>query len=78
MAEDNKKLVVVVDRREGDWAILKFPGGQTVKIETDLLPEGAAEGAALDVFFSADEKATRERSTTAKALLNELLKNSGE
>lgn len=78
MAEESKKLVVVIDRREGDWAILKFPGGQTVKIETDFLPEGAAEGAALDVFFSADKKATAERSAAAKDLLNELLKNSGE
>lgn len=78
MAEENKKLVVVVDRREGDWAILKFPGGQTVKIEKDMLPEGAVEGSALDLFFSADKKATAERSAAAKDLLNELLKNPGE
>ena len=74
--QDNKKyLKGAIDRFEGKLAIIKFKDGQEVHWPIKDLPEEAKEGTALRLILTTSESDEEEREETAKALLNEILKN---
>lgn len=70
-----KKFSVVIDRFEGEKAILKLEDGQTLIIPIDYLPEEATEGSIISLSFGQPAEETEARQAQAKALLNEILKN---
>lgn len=65
---------VVIDRIEEDKAILTSPGMEII-IPKVLLPKGSHEGDALVLSLVTKEIYTKKREATAKALLNEILRN---
>lgn len=73
MAKEN--LSAIIDRFEGEKAVLKFPDGQTLIVPIDYLPEDASESSALKVFFGGDIGQEEEKEQLAKKMLNELLKS---
>lgn len=51
--------MIVVDRIEGDRAVLEI-GGETVEVPASALPPGTREGATLVLVASGDEAAVRQ------------------
>jgi hypothetical protein len=68
----------VIDRLEGDKAVIRLDDGQQVIWPMADLPEGAAEGEAvrLVLYTAKDDQAEREQ--MAKTILNEILKDQSE
>jgi hypothetical protein len=67
----------VIDRFEGDFAVLEAPEGGTVDVQRAKMPAGAKEGDALKYdeasgIYSPDEEATRLRGEKIKELMDEL------
>ncbi len=57
-------MEAIIDRIEGDKAVVILKDGQQLIIPVSKLPPGAGEGAALTISFEADpseEKRRRER-----------------
>ena len=67
----------VVDRIEGDKAIIRLDDGQEIAWSKGNLPPDACEGSAVRVLVTTAQEDTAERIRIAKALLNEIL-GSGE
>lgn len=63
----------IIDRFEGDKAVLKSEDGMVVAWPKNKLPDGAREGSVL--FFSIQNKegAEKENKNLAKKILNEIL-----
>lgn len=68
------QIKLIIDRFEGNQAVLIASDGQTIIWPKDKLPAGAREGAALN--FEVAEKAEREKKDrqTAKEIINEIIK----
>jgi hypothetical protein len=68
-------MEAIIDHLEGDYAILKLPDGQEIKLPINELPVGYQEGRSiwlkLEVFSSSLEK---DQGKSWKNLLNEILK----
>ncbi len=67
----------VVDRIEGDKAVIRFDGGQELVWSKENLPPDAREGSAVRVLVTTAQEDTAERVRIAKALLNEILGSGG-
>ena len=68
-------LKAVIDRFEGDYAILLF-GEDEIKVDIPkvLLPEGSKEGSWLNVSFGLDLEETKSREDRIKSKLDKLKK----
>lgn len=64
--------LAIIDRFEGDWAILELPDKTTFNFPRSFLPKGAKEGDVLKFDISIDKEATKERREHMKNLLDEL------
>ena len=70
-----KKLTAVLDRIEGERAVLiAGADGQTISLPAKFLPENAKEGDAVFVAISLNEDEAASDSQRAKDILNEILK----
>lgn len=63
--------MLVVDRFEGEWAVLEWEG-RTFTVPRGLLPEGVREGDCLRWTVEVDRAATAARRDRVRALLEEL------
>jgi hypothetical protein len=71
----NKFKMAVVDRIEGDFAVLVFDDdAQKLNWPRADLPAGVVEGDRLKVVLLSDKDERKEKEELAKAVLNELLK----
>jgi hypothetical protein len=79
----DRQEVWIVDRFEGDYAVVERALHETLHVPRALLPAGVREGDALRVTVSAggeevrlaiarDAKETRRRATEARRILGEL------
>ncbi len=71
-------LKVVIDRIEGNSAVLKTDDGQEILWPTKNLPEDAKEGTAARLVLSTSRSDEEERTKLAKTLLNEILQTKKE
>lgn len=69
-----QKISVVIDRFEGEKAVLKLEDGQTLIVPIEFLPEEASEGDVLRLSFGNDREEKEKKENLAKSLLNEMLK----
>lgn len=60
---EERTLFWVIDRIEGDIAVVEIAVGKTVNIPLSALPEGAKEGTVLRIAVDEDEKARRKKKT---------------
>ncbi|MDO9536146.1 MAG: DUF3006 domain-containing protein [Bacillota bacterium] len=67
------KMKAVIDRYEGDYAVVLF-GDEEIKVDIPiaLLPEGAKEGSWLKVSLELDPEGTKEQKEKIKDLLEKL------
>jgi hypothetical protein len=65
-------LCGVVDRYEGDYAVLAFDDGQRLLWPREQLPAGAREGVAVTIALSVDPMDTGQRSARLKGLLADI------
>ena len=65
----------VIDRVEGDKAVIKLDDGQQVIWPVSDLPEGLTEGNNLRLVIFTAQDDTREREALARQILNEILKD---
>jgi hypothetical protein len=61
---------IIVDRFEGEYAVVELENRQFLHIPRRLLPGGAAEGTVLDVLIN--ERETRERKESISKRMAEL------
>lgn len=71
------ELRVVVDRFEGQVAVLTYSEGE-IHWPKDRLPNDVCEGDVLVLNAKRDADATKDRAELAKTMLNELLKRDEE
>ena len=62
----------VVDRYEGDYAVLAFDDGQRLLWPSEQLPAGAREGVAVVVALTVDLMDTEQRSAKLQGLLADI------
>jgi hypothetical protein len=62
----------VVDRYEGDYAVLVFDDGQRLLWPREQLPTGAREGVVVAIALSVDLMDTEQRSAKLKGLLADI------
>lgn len=66
-------LKAVIDRFEGDYAVVLFGNEETkVDIPKKLLPEGAKEGSWLKVSFELDLEGSEKQKEKIQSLLDKL------
>jgi len=65
-------LAAVVDRWEGDGAVIRTTDGQELFIHKSQLPTGTREGVALQITFTANKSATDKRNKVARHLLSNI------
>lgn len=63
--------MLIVDRFEGDWAIVEY-GDETFNIPKELLPKDAKEGDVLNITIEVDRQATEERAKKISVLMDDL------
>ncbi len=68
-------MKLVIDRFEGDRAVLRTNAGQELVVPRGEIPAHAHEGDVLAVSFGTDGGATDARTQRAKDVLNEILGN---
>lgn len=61
----------VIDRFEGDWAVVEFDR-LTFNIPKVLLPEGAREGDVIEITISVNKKVTSERQKATQKMVDDL------
>ena len=66
-------MTVVIDRFEGNMAVLITKDKQAISWPQDKLPENAKEGAVLNIQISDDKIKTNDNKNLAKNILNEIL-----
>jgi len=67
---------VVIDRFEGNFAILELEGRKMVAVPMEIVPEGAKEGDVL--VISTDVQSTQERKQRIKDLFESLKEEGGK
>ena len=65
--------MLVIDRFEGEWAVLEYDG-TVFNVPRSLLPTGAREGDVIDLVARVDESATEKRRQKVKELEDELFR----
>ncbi|HHY94158.1 MAG TPA: DUF3006 domain-containing protein [Firmicutes bacterium] len=63
--------MLVIDRLEGEWAVLEWEG-RTFRVPRDFLPEEVKEGDCLRWQLEVDASATEARRIKIRALLRRL------
>lgn len=58
---EEKAIFWVIDRIEGDLAVVETDIGETVNIPRAALPEGAKEGTVLHIAVDKEEEARRKK-----------------
>lgn len=66
-------MKIIIDRFEGNMAIVELPNGKTIDCPRELLPSNAKEGSIINILV--DEKATNEKLEKSTARLNRILKD---
>lgn len=74
VTEKRKHITAVVDRIEGNKAVLKLDDGQSLLWSMDNWPSEAGEGTAVKLVLMTNKDEEAEREKIAKAVLNEILK----
>lgn len=69
----NYYIKAVIDRLEGEFAVIKTEDEQEILWPVKYLPEDAKEGTAIRLFLSTSKTEEEERTKLAKTLLNEIL-----
>jgi len=69
-----KKIKLVIDRIEGETAILKN-GTESISFPLNQLPADLKEGEILNISIYRDGAETEAQKQTAKEILNEILNN---
>ncbi|MCO1603288.1 DUF3006 domain-containing protein [Desulfosporosinus nitroreducens] len=59
----------VIDRFEGDWAIIETDNRVTFNLPRSVLTADLKEGDIINILVSLDSEATKQRSKNAKSLL---------
>ncbi len=62
----------IIDRFEGDWAIIETQNRYTFNFPRFVLPPGAKEGDVISIQVGIDLVATKERAEKSKRLLDNL------
>lgn len=68
------KSLLVIDRFEGEWAVLEHEG-RTFNLPRRLVPPGAKEGDVVVLDVSLDGRATAERAKKIGDLAGELFRD---
>ena len=63
---------LIIDRFEGEWAIIEYEAGKTFSVPTMLLPKEVKEGDVLTLQFTIDKEETRQQRKRIRGLLDEL------
>ncbi len=63
--------MLVIDRFEGDWSVIKF-GDKTFNLPKELLPAGTREGDIIKISVTVDRDETKKRQEKIQTLLDEL------
>jgi len=61
----------IIDRFEGDWAVIEFDQ-RTFNIPRELLPSSAREGDILNIEITINEKAALDKKQKLNSLFNDL------
>lgn len=59
----------IIDRFEGDWAVIETENRQTFNLPREILPAGTREGDVLAISVAVNQVATKERRNHASKLL---------
>jgi hypothetical protein len=70
------KVKIIIDRFEGDFAVLKTENNKTINWPIENLPEGASEGSALFFLIGDSPETADSKRELAKDILNEILDTS--
>ncbi len=62
----------IIDRFEGDWAIIETENRQTFNMPRSSLPPGLKEGDVINIQMDIDLDATKERAGKSKRMLENL------
>ncbi|MDK2816208.1 MAG: hypothetical protein PWR22_837 [Moorella sp. (in: firmicutes)] len=60
----------IIDRFEGDWAVIETDDRKTFNLPRSVLPRDAKEGDVITLTASIDVETTQKRREKAKALLD--------
>ncbi|MEG3071087.1 MAG: DUF3006 domain-containing protein [Peptococcaceae bacterium] len=63
-------MKVIIDRFEGEFAVVELPGRKTVDMPLELIPPGAKEGDVLSIELN--KKETEKRKREAEKLMEDL------
>lgn len=63
-------MKVIIDKFEGNCAIVEIDEGSFACLPAELVPKGAKEGSVINICL--DENASLEREQNANALMNKL------
>ena len=74
MKEEIRGLCII-DRFEGEWAVVEFEGRKTFDFPRSLLPETAAEGDVLRFEMKVDREETEKRRREIDTLAKKLFKD---
>lgn len=66
-------MKVIIDRFEGNYAVIEIAPGQFVNMPKDLLPAGSAEGTVLSIEI--DKSESDKRHKRISDLMNDLWKD---
>ncbi len=69
----NTAVTGVIDRFEGDTAVISFDDGQKLHYPKSLLSADAHEGSAVTITINTDGQAEAHRQQLAQAVLKELI-----
>ena len=72
MGRKDFSLRGVLDRYEGDYAVLVFDGGQRLLWPSEQLPAEAREGVAIAITLTVDSTDTEQRSSKLRSLLADI------
>ena len=66
-------MKLIIDRFEGDFAVVELPNGQMIDCPKTLLPDNAKEGSILNIIV--DEAATNDKLKKVTERMNKLFKD---
>ena len=66
-------MKLIIDRFEGDFAVIELPDGQMIDCLKAMLPDNANEGSILNI--TVDEKATNDKLQEVTERMNKLFKD---
>lgn len=64
-------IMYIIDRFEGDLAILERKDRSTFKVPRTKLPKSAKEGGIVTISWEIDERATKERKNNIEEIMND-------